>query len=656
MTAHDRDASNGGGDNKRPSPPHAAGVGRDLAAIAVVSMILCAVYWPVLSATAVHCDDDQYFRKNPLVANPGWDSARRFFGEVFEPSSVRGYYHPLSMISLMSDAACGGSAEDLRPFHRTNLLLHVGCAALTYLIVVELFRRPMIAVAVALLWGLHPLTVEPVAWVSERKTLLAAFFSFAAVASHLRYVCTLRGRWLIGGVLLFSLALLSKPTSTPLPIALLLLDAWPLVRWGRRAIAEKIPYVALAAVSSVVTLISQGNSAGAVPATQESLAAPILKVCHNVAFYLGKLVAPTNLSGYYPVPRPLGLSNLNVLIGVVATGALVAILILTWRRSRAPGICAAAFFVLLLPTMQIIGFRNVIAGDKYAYLPMIAAAIFAAWVLCRAAPARLAGRATIVCLTVVALVTAEAWATRRNLAHWRDTEALCRHMLAQTPDAPEILNHYGLFLMESGRADEAVYRFRRAIDADPTIVEARNNLGLAYSAAGDVDAAMACWRGVLGIEPREFTALYNLGTTLAGQGHVEAGIAALTRAIEARPRAAAAHNNLAGLLAAQGRTAEALESFQRAVALEPASPSMRRNLATLLFRLGQSDAAIGEYREAARLQPDSADGQYTLGDALRQAGRFDEARRAFAEALRLNPADAEAAEQLRALESASSAP
>ena len=202
---------------------------------AVVAAAICAAYWPVLSAQAISFDDAQFVTENPLVQNPSWQSAGQFLSEVRKPSTVKGYYLPLSMISLMLDYAAGGRPDDLRAFHRTSLALHVLNSVLVIVLIYSLFQQVWPAALLGLLFGLHPLTVEPVAWVGERKTLLAAFFALWCLILYVRYTRNARWRWAVASLVMYLLALLSKPTAAPLPLLLLLLDWWPLRRIGKRA-------------------------------------------------------------------------------------------------------------------------------------------------------------------------------------------------------------------------------------------------------------------------------------------------------------------------------------------------------------------------------------------------------------------------------------
>ena len=201
---------------------------------------------------------------NQLVRNPSWNSTARFFGEVLKPSSVKGYYQPLAMVSLMLDWASGASLENLTPFHRTSLALHVINTMLVILFLHAVFGNPWLAALAGLLWGAHPMTIEVTSWLAERKTLLATLFSLCCLICYVRWTRRPK-RWLFAvALLLFVLALLSKPTSTPLPVLLLLLDCWPLRRLSLRALLEKIPFLIIAGVSSVITVASQARS-GASP-------------------------------------------------------------------------------------------------------------------------------------------------------------------------------------------------------------------------------------------------------------------------------------------------------------------------------------------------------------------------------------------------------
>jgi hypothetical protein len=215
--------------------------------VAVLTVAVCAAalitHWPALSAQALSFDDNRYFVENFLVRNPSWESAKRFLTEVLEPSTVGGYYQPLTMISLMLDYALGGQTDSLLPFHITSLALHIANTALIIVLLYQLFGLAWVAAGVGLLFGVHPLTVEPIPWVGERKTLLAAFFTLWSLVLYMRFVHKGSSKAYRGSIILFVLALMSKPTSTPLPALMLLTDYWPLRRLKWRSLLEKLLFL-----------------------------------------------------------------------------------------------------------------------------------------------------------------------------------------------------------------------------------------------------------------------------------------------------------------------------------------------------------------------------------------------------------------------------
>ncbi len=346
------------------------------------------------------------------MCNPSWSSVGRFFREVFEPSTVQGYYIPLAMTSLLVDTALGGRPDDLAPYHRTALVLHLLNTGLVVALLHLLFRRPWPAALAGLLFGLHPLSVEAVAWVGERKTLLAAFFSLISLVSYVRFVRT-PGRIVYGTALAaYALGLLSKPTSTPLPLLLLLLDYWPLGRLSKRALWEKAPFFVICAASIMVTLISHARTAsvGVAVSSASGFLRPALLVCHNLAFYARQLIWPTPLTPNYPPPVPLDLSNPAVLSGVITTLVLLAVVAASWRRTRALVVGSLFFVVAIAPTLGLVRYSWINVSDKYVYLPVVGLLLLVAAALSRIekAPAEARRKGRVAAFAVVGLIAGAA--------------------------------------------------------------------------------------------------------------------------------------------------------------------------------------------------------------------------------------------------------
>lgn len=545
--------------------------------IIAVCVIVLAVHWPALSCRALSFDDPQYLTENVLVRHPGWNSARRFLVEILEPSSVEGYYQPLTMISLMVDYALGGRPDNLMPFHRTSLALHLANTALVIVLLYLLFGRVWAAAAVGLLFGVHPMTVESICWVCDRKTLLAAFFSVWCLIFYVRFARKKGRGFFAGALVMYFLALMAKPTSTPLPMLLLLMDYWPLRRLSRRAVMEKVPFFVIGGVMAVVTVVSQSRTADLVPSAGYGIGSVPLVLCHNIVFYLYKIAWPINLSSHYAFPEPLGLSHPMVFAGVAGTCILFLLLLVSLRRTRAAVTGWLFFFIAILPAMQMLRFSNVIASDKFAYLPSVGLlmmiASFLVW-LCDAGIKRV-----VIILVVLVLAGAESVATRRYLVVWRDTIGLYEHMLSLTPNS--VLVHYnlGTELQALKRDNEAIEHYRRAIEIKPDYVEAH----------------------------------YNLGNALKLQKKLKPAIYHYKQALEARPGYVEVMTNMANALSMQGKSSEAIDYYRRALAIKSDYPEAHSNLAWELKEAGEMVEALEHFGLALQSQPDLVPSLFGMG-------------------------------------------
>lgn len=612
--------------------------------LVVAAVLVSAVHWPALSARAFSFDDQDYLVDNQLVRNPGLTSAWRFVSEVLEPSTIGGYYQPMAMISLMIDYALGGRIDHLTPFHATSLILHVANTLLIITLLYLLFGQPWPAAIVGILFAVHPLTVEPIPWVGERKTLLAAFFSLLALIAYVRYARSHRLLWFLGATLGYCLALLSKPTSTPLPLAMLVLDCWPLQRFSRRAVFEKLPLLAFAAVSALITFTSQQRTAVvALPGQYNPIEIPMM-ICHNIMFYLYKLAWPANLTSHYALPAPFRLTEPWILAGVFGTCMLIPLLVWSLRRTRSLVSGCLIYFLMLLPTIQIIGFSNVIASDKYAYLPAIGLLLVLAygltqWSTRATNPTDRMRRIGILAGAAALVFCAEAYGTRQYLTVWRDTETLYRHMIDLAPQAGTLRAHLGNVYLEQGRTDEAVAEMREAARLTPNFAPIHNDLANALKTQGKFDEAIAEYAEALRLQPNYAAPYSNLGALLVSQGRAKEALVYFQEAIRRVPKLADAHYNLATTLVSLGRPQEAIHSFQKALEYRNHYPDAHNNLAIVLAGQGRVDEAINHFREAIRFSPDYAEAHFNLAETLARTGRVLEAIREYQEVLRIEPGD-----------------
>jgi len=588
------------------------------ALILAVCILTVITHWPALSARAMSFDDNMYLTENQLVRNPGLTSARRFLTEILEPSSVRGYYQPLTMISLMADCAAGAGPENLMPIHRTSLIFHAANTALIIVLLYILFGRPVIAAAVGLLFGVHPLTVELVAWVSDRKDLLATFFTLWCFIFYVFYARKQRLRFLAGSFAMYVLALMSKPTSVPVPILLLVMDFWPLRRLRWKVLPEKLPFFAAAGVFAVVTVISQARTALVVmpgEAGYDFARLPLI-ICHNTIFYLHKIIRPVNLSLFYPFPEPFGFYSPLVLAGVIGSLILAGLLVLSLRWTKVAVVGWLFFIIAILPTMNLIKFTKVIAADRYVYFPslglLMLLAAFLIWLFDRAAVKRRDVTAVIVFCVVIILACGEAAATRRYLFYWADSAGFFRHLLTIAPDAPQV--HKALAYILARRVvaaqpranpDEAVAHYKKALELRPNDLQAMNNLGDLLMFLGRFDDAVGYFHQALQLNPDYLPARNNLSNALQLQGKTGEAVENYLYALKLAPDSADIHYNLANALYSIGKTADAVKHYKLALKTEPDDVSARCNLADTLRGQGKIDGAIEQYRLALQIEPDN---------------------------------------------------
>ena len=563
--------------------------------LVVVCIAVLVTHWRVLSAQALTFDDNQYFTENALVQKPSVGSAWRFLSEVLKPSTVDGYYQPLTMISLMFDYVLGGRADNLRPVHRSSIILHIMNTALVIILIYLLFGVPWTAVAAGLLFGLHPMTVETIAWVGERKTLLATFFALWCLIFYIRFAQWHGRRYYFGCLVTYILALMSKPTSVPLPMLMLLLDYWPLRRLNWRTCREKAALFVIGGVFAWITVVSQSNTASLVTPARYGLERVVLILCHNIIFYPAKMLYPTDLSPNYIFPEPMNLSNPMVLWGVIGSCVLIVLLLISLRWTRGALTGWLFFFIAILPTMQILRFSNVIASDKFAYLPatglLAALAAFLGWFCEAGGASKHSKRFLATVLVILILGGAEAAATREYLRCWRNTVGLYEHILSLTPNSPPL--HYDMAnaLGKEGKTEEAISHYRRVLEVKLKTPEST---------------------------PPNFyvAAHFNLANTLKSVGRVEEAIYHYNQAIS------------------YYRQAMQLKTNKEKVSVELAKALT--NLANAYSGQGKSEEAIKCYREALQFNPNSAITYSNLGWELKGIKEFDDAVVCFRKALRLN--------------------
>jgi protein O-mannosyl-transferase len=614
-------------------------------------LVTLLVYLPAWRHQFLRFDDADYVTDNGMVQSGlTWAGAKWAF-TTFHSSN----WHPLTWLSHMLDATLFGPGPT-GP-HGANVLLHVANTVLLFLLLGRLTQAVWRSALVAALFALHPLHVESVAWVAERKDLLSGMFFLLSVLAYTSYVSYVSHkaerslRFYLLSLFFFALGLLSKPMLVTLPLVLLLLDYWPLRRftiydlrftiWP--LIREKVPFLVLSIVSCVITYQAQ-QQGGAV----RSLASfPLDERIGNAAVayarYLGKVFWPVDLAVFYPHPGqwPPGL--------VLLAAALLAglcLLVLRYGR-RFPYAVTGWFWFLgmLIPVIGLVQVSNQSMADRYTYLPSIGLFIVLAWgagelVDCRRRAKALAG------IAAGLVVVACAVQTRGQLRYWRDGESLFRHALAVTGRNFVAHNNLGNVLLDQGHVDEAIAHYQRALEIQPRYADAGNNLGSALLEKGQVDEAIAWYQKALELQPDYALAHNNLGNALLRKGQVDEAIAQYCKTLALQPDYASAWNNLATALRKKGQLDEAIIHYRKALELNPCHARGHNNLGDVLLQMGRPDEAMAHFKMAVKIQPDFADARHNLGVTLMQRGRVDEAAVQFQKVVELKPGDAEARNNL----------
>jgi Flp pilus assembly protein TadD len=620
-----------------------------------LAAITFAVFGQTLGYEFVNYDDELYVTDNTVILG-----GLSLNGIVWVfTHSVASNWHPLTMMSHMLDCQLYGL--DAGGHHLTNVLLHTASVILLFLVLRQMTGFLWRSAFVAAVFAIHPLRVESVAWVAERKDVLSGLFFMLTLWAYVRYVqkqLRVEGResstqafpaldplarrseaktarlWTLDYylvLLFFALGLMSKPMLVTLPFVLLLLDCWPLKRFtqpgGRliwHLVAEKVPLLALSGAICMITLFTQQDAIQSVP-----LSLRIDNALVSYVAYLGQMFVPVGLAVDYPFPAsslPLWkILAALVLLLIISIGAIAA------RRKHPYFLFGWLWYLgMLVPVIGILQTGSHARADRYTYLPQIGLYLLLTWAaadLCAGWRHRrvvLGGVATVILMALI-------FRARVQTSYWRNSELLWTHTLACTSD--NFIGHddLGNALLQKGKVDEAITHFQQALQLKPDSAEVHNNLGSALAQKGSLDEAIPHFQKALEIRPDYGEACYNLGTALLQRGDVNEAIARYQTALQINPDSAAVRNNLDIALRQKSKVDDVLAQYQKALQINPDSPEVLNNLAWLLATCPDANVRNGvqavKYAErACELTHHGVTPLVgTLAAAYAEAGRYDDA-------------------------------
>lgn len=610
------------------------GRNRTIGLAAVLVLMVVLAYVRVAGHGYVDWDDPDYVRDNPWLLE-SWARLVPWAFTTFHAAN----WHPLTWISHAIDARLFGAWAG--GAHLVSVGLHAANAVLLYLFFARTTRRDVESAVVAALFAVHPLHVESVAWLSERKDVLSTLFFALALLLYARYAARPSAGRMAAVAGALALGLLAKPMLVSVPLVLLIVDVWPL---GRRvAVVEKWPLFLLAAGSCAVTLAAQ-RAGGAVRSVAEvPLADRLANAALAAATYLVEAVWPVGLAAFHPLRVghvPYGLAAAAAALLAALTAGAIAL-----RRTR-PYLLAGWlwYLVTLAPVIGIVQVGAQAHADRYTYVPLVGPFFAIVWLAADLAPSGAARRGLAAAAAAVIVVLAALTAVQAG--HWRSTAALFAHTRAVTGE-----NWFAEFVLgtaaeKDGRLDEAIAQYRRALALEPGNLDIVNNLGHALLERGAAEEAVRVLEAGAAQGPRHVALLGNLGRALEAQGRAGDAVAVLRRALDVRPDDPDTLDNLGHALASAGRLDEAIAAYRRALALRPRFPLALNNLGAALAQRGQVNEAAAAFERAVAIDPGDAMAHYNLGMALKLTGRPAEALLHFREAVRLNPNDRDARAQL----------
>jgi tetratricopeptide (TPR) repeat protein len=620
----------------------------------LLALATLLAYLPATRNGFINYDDDLYVTQNPMVQKGlTWDGIKWAFGKINVSN-----WHPLTWLSHMTD--CELFRLNAGGHHFDSVLIHAANAVLLFALLLRMTGALWPGVFIAALFAWHPLHVESVAWVSERKDVLSTFFALLAMLGYVRYVEASKAQsskskgYFMWSLVTFALGLMAKPMLVTLPFVLLLLDYWPLRRISNFKfqisnskyalpppvpaanfqpstfnflLFEKWPFFLLAAIACVITIIAQQDAA-MVPLHQVPLELRLENVITAYGDYLWKMIWPAHLSVFYPLPKHIPLGEV-----ILATTVLAAISILAWigRRRRSYLLVGWLWYLgTLVPVIGLVQVGDQAMADRYTYFPLIGIFLAATFLIKDFAEQKyvsprwlglLAGVVLALCLLV----------TEKQLAYWRNSQTLFTHALAVTRDNALAHLNLGAAFQEQNRPTEALAEYQEVLRLSPGREEAYNNIGRILNDQGKPSAALEYCQAALQLNPRSPAQHDSLGIVLAELGRADEALRQFDEALRLDPNYAPAYFQKGRLLLRQNHDLEAVKQLNQALQIDPDNFQMLIYTARVLAAdenppVRNDVQALAYVGRAARLtgtaQPVMLD---TLAMTMAEAGRFDEA-------------------------------
>ncbi len=607
----------------------------------------CAVYWQVVTFDYVDYDDPAYVSENPRVL------------QGLNPENIRwaltanvvANWHPVTLLSLLLDSTIFGPQP--WGFHLTNLLLHLACSVLLFLLMVRCTKLIWASFIVAIAFALHPLHVESVAWISERKDVLSIFFWMLTMLFYCQYVQNKKNVSYLLALLFFAFGLMSKPMLVTLPCVLLLWDYWPLERMDvlssqslnpvqleskkplKFLVLEKTPFIILSAIICVVTIFAQKKTLMSFEAF--SFKERLFNALVSYVNYIAKMFYPTNLAVFYPHPQDT-LQLYKVIISVIILFSVSLTAVLLGRRRKYFLIGWLWYLGTLVPVIGLVQVSEQAMADRYTYIPYTGLFIILAWGIYDFFKTRKNVKRTLI---VIALLISAILmvCSFRQASYWKNTYTLFTHALEVTSEKDLVYNQLGVYFAANNKTEKAFEYFNSSLKIRPNDKYAHYNLGKLFFEQGKTDQAIEKFEQVLRLKSDDINDVktYNLlAQAFLQQNKISQAIAVCQHGLDSHPDAYKLHNLLGILFSQIDRIEDAIVEFHEALKIMTVS-DIYSNLGAMLASQGKFDQAIDVYNKAILLEPNNVKAYYNLARILMQKGNVTQAIVEFRRVIELDP-------------------
>ena len=595
-----------------------------------LTIALCSVYLQVKDHQFIDFDDEQYVTENShVLSGLNLENIKWAFTSTYATN-----WHPLTWISHMMDVSIFGMKPGMH--HLTNVIFHILNSILLLIVLNQMTGALWRSAAVAVLFALHPLHVESVAWIAERKDVLSTFFWMLTMLSYYRYVGSRTIPKYLLMLLFFGLGLMAKPMLVTLPFVLLLLDFWPLKReelylanngslaelslWPKinprgilRLILEKVPLMIMALAASGVTFYAQSVGGSVNSLERVSFASRIQNVIISYVAYLWKMVWPLNLAVFYPYPKLF-----NMLAVVMCLWLLFAItVIVVMSMRRLPYLFTGWFWYLgtMVPVIGIVQVGSQSMADRYTYIPLIGIFVMLTWGIPELLDKwqfKKIALATLIGIVIPILIVC-SW---MQVGYWKNSNTLFEHALNVTVNND--VAHYSLAkdFIDHGEFDDALKHCTEALKINPYNSHANNIMGLVLKKRGEISKAISYYSKAIQIDSNYVDAYNNLGSAFIDQGKNNEAVRQFSKAIAIEPECVFAYINMGVALYNQGRINEAIQSYQKAIQIKADSFEAHYNLALALLSQGKKDEAIEQFNFVLRINPGNIEVQKIISMLL----------------------------------------